>query len=377
MNHLRSTASALGISLLVLSVLFVDAHVMQAKIALPQPVRQIEAPADKPATESGTGKADPAAAPDTQPDATKEEIDPRIIRLHLSDGSVISGKLKITALEIDTRFGRLSVPIEQIRYIKPGLDSRPKLREQVSGWLEQIASSNVEERKAASAQLTKLGPMVLQLLTELKHDASAVRAAEARAIIERIQENLDREMIDASDLTTQDVVATSAFTITGKIVPKSFALDSDFGDLNMALADVMKADRDTGEPEEERKSLSVSQDNFVTRTMKSSGLRVTKGDRITIKASGQLSMTRWGNAVATPEGASNTGWYISGKMYNGALCMRIGSSGQITKVGSNLSVTATESGILHLGIAMNPRYASDSYQYPGEFKADVRVKKKP
>lgn len=377
MNHLRSTASALGISLLVLSVLFVDAHVMQAKIALPQPVRQIEAPADKPATESGTGKADPAAAPDTQPDATKEEIDPRIIRLHLSDGSVISGKLKITALEIDTRFGRLSVPIEQIRYIKPGLDSRPKLREQVSGWLEQIASSNVEERKAASAQLTKLGPMVLQLLTELKHDASAVRAAEARAIIERIQENLDREMIDASDLTTQDVVATSAFTITGKIVPKSFALDSDFGDLNMALADVMKADRDTGEPEEERKSLSVSQDNFVTRTMKNTGLRVTKGDRITIKASGQLSMTRWGNAVATPEGASNTGWYISGKMYNGALCMRIGSSGQITKVGSNLSVTATESGILHLGIAMNPRYASDSYQYPGEFKADVRVKKKP
>lgn len=340
-----------------------------------------QAPGQPPTPDAAPEK--PATAPDSKADAPATEdkpkpepIDPRIIRLHLNDGSIISGKLGITTLAIDTRFGRLNVPIEQIRYIKPGIDSRPKLKEQVQGWIDQLASTNVEERKAASGQLAKLGASVLELLRPLVHDASASRAAEARAIIEKISEELDMEMLDPTDLSSQDVIATNAFTITGRIVPQSFALDSDFGNLTMALADVIKADRDGGEPEEERKSLSVDQTNFVSRTMKSTGLRVVKGDRITIRATGQLSMTRWGNAVATPDGASNTGWYLNGKIYNGALCLRIGSSGQITKVGNSLTITATESGILHLGIAMNPRYASDGYQYPGEFKADVRVKKK-
>ncbi len=318
----------------------------------------------------------PGPAPATETKPKPEPIDPRIIRMHLSDGSIISGKLGITTLAIDTRFGRLNVPIERIRYIKPGIDSRPQLKEQVQGWIEQLASSNVEERKVAAGRLATLGPSALQLLRPLVHDASAARAAEARAIIEKISDELDMEMLDPAELSTQDVIATDAFTITGRIVPQSFALDSDFGNLTMALADVMKADRDGGEPEEERKTLAVDQNNFVSRTMKSTGLRVTKGDRITIRASGQLAMTRWGNAVATPDGAVNAGWYLNGKIYNGALCLRIGNAGQITKVGNNLTLTATETGVLHLGIAMNPRYASDGYQYPGEFKADVRVKKK-
>ena len=327
---------------------------------------------EKPATSAEN--EDDAPATDAEP--KEEEIDPRIIRMHLSDGSIISGKLAITTLAIDTRFGRLDVPIEEIRYIKPGIDSRPQLKEQVQSWIELIGSSDAEQRKAASAQLVKLGTGVLQLLRPLVHDASATRAAEARAIIERISEELDMEMVNPADFSTQDVIATKAFTITGRIVPQSFALASDFGDLKMPLADVMKADRNTGEPEEHRKVVSINQTNFVSRSMKTTGIRVSKGDRIVIKASGQLSMTRWGNAIATPDGASNTGWYLSGKIYNGAVCMRIGNSGQITKVGSNLSVSAPESGILYLGIAMNPRYAADNYQYPGQFKVDVRVKPK-
>ncbi len=336
-----------------------------AQVRPADPAKPADTATDQPATDTDTAK--PA----------QEPVDPKVIRLHLSDGSIISGKLTIDALPVDTRFGRLTIPIEEIRFVRPGLESRPAEMEKVTALLENLGSANVTERQAAATELAKYGPIVRDQLQALAADQpQGPRAAEIRTLLERINEKMESEGLDADDFSSQDIIATTKFTIAGRIVPQSFQLESDFGNLTMSLADMLKADRNTGEPEEERKTVTVAQENFVTRTMKSTGLRVTKGDKITIRATGQITMTRWGNAVATPEGAANTGWYVNNQIYNGALCMRIGSGGTISKVGNSITVTAPASGVLHLGIAMNPRYAADSFQYPGQFKADVRIQRK-
>ena len=80
--------------------------------------------------------------------------------------------------------------------------------------------------------------------------------------------------------------------------------------------------------------------------------------------------------MSSPEGMPNYGWYINGKVPNGALCLRIGSGGEVIKVGRDLNLVAKEAGTLYLAIGMTDRYARDSYRFPGEYKVQVKVEKK-
>ena len=340
-----------------------------------KPAEAVPAPTPTPDPKTATNQPVTTPSIAATPPAPAAPIDPHIVRMTLADGSIISGKLSITALAIDTKFGRLAIPIEKIRYVKPGLDSRAGMKEKTAQWLEQLGSDNVETRKAASAELLKLGLPIRETLRGLLQDSSALRVAEAKALIDKLNEAANLDELDPADLTTLDVIATTDFTMTGRIVPQSFDLASDFGDLKMQLTQLVRLDRDTGTAAEERKTITVSQENFIARSMKSTGIRVEKGDKLTLRATGQLNMTRW-NTTATPDGSPNTGWYLNGKIYNGAVCMRIGSSGQVIKVGSALTHTATETGVLHLGIAMINRFAQDGVDYPGEFKVDVKLQKK-
>ena len=91
-------------------------------------------------------------------------------------------------------------------------------------------------------------------------------------------------------------------------------------------------------------------------------------------ASGNITMSPWGsNASSGPEGMPNYGWYVNGSIPGGALVYRIGDKGQILKAGSRVSFTAKTSGTLQLAIGMMPEYSNEGYNFPGEYKAKIKV----
>jgi hypothetical protein len=55
---------------------------------------------------------------------------------------------------------------------------------------------------------------------------------------------------------------------------------------------------------------------------------------------------------------------------------RIGSAGKVFKVGSKHTMTAPKAGVLYFGIAMNPQFASQDYNFPGAYDVKVRVNSK-
>jgi len=83
-------------------------------------------------------------------------------------------------------------------------------------------------------------------------------------------------------------------------------------------------------------------------------------------------MTPWGQAVSTPEGASNFGWYVEGQIPGGALVAAIGDEGEVFKIGNRLTFTAERTGTLQLGIAMQSEYAQQAF--PGQYKARILVR---
>lgn len=343
----------------------------QAEEAKPEEAK----PDDKKPNEGDPATVPPAVA------AKKADlpVDPLAVQLKMSDGTIIHGKLQSPTIAVDTKFGRLEIPIAKIRYFRPGLNSHPDRKAEINNWLDKLGSDDTSQRKVATDALKKLGQPARTMLEPFAADANATRAAAVKEILNWLSDQDDAEEFEMGTenvIRFEDTIATTEFTMTGSILQESFTLKSEFGVLQMQLKDIVQGERDTGQPEMVRKAFSIDQTNLCARGFKKIGIRVEKGDRISIRATGTIGMLRWGsNAVATPEGAPNYGWYVSSKIANGALCAKIGS-GSVFKVGSKYKATAKQAGLLEFGIGITDRYAkSTSYKWPGSFKVRVEIER--
>jgi hypothetical protein len=346
----------------------------------------------EPAVESAPDKpADPNQPTDEKPEEGGIEIPrtpapqlgPKFIRLHLLDGSVISGDLSVSEIEVETSFGKLTVPIDRIRSLTPGLDSYPKVLEEIAGRIQALGSDDYKTREQAHKDLVGMGIKIQKELERFVNDENAEIKRHVGEILKEMEaqaeeaEELDEEETAAQPYIRLDTVVTTDFTVVGKVSPKQFEIASKYGPLNVALADVTRGERDSGAREAFRKSITVAGQNIAQRSFKTSGIRVRAGDKISVRAEGSIVMSPWGNNAASgPDGAPNYGWYTPNDIPGGALVARIGDKGQIFKVGRQSTFVAKNSGLLQFAVGIQPEYANEGYQYPGEYKVKLRVEPK-
>jgi len=330
-----------------------------------------EKPADKPE------KPEEVVEPDRTP---TEPVDPLFLRLHLGDGSLLAGKLSVKEITVTTEFGKLVIPIEKIKSFEPGLESSPGQLEKLQKQIEDLGSDDYKTRESAHKQLAGLGSRIrLELERYGSSDNAEIKrhVSELMKAMEEEAEGADEESSAPRPWLRQDTIATREFTVVGTIDPKQFDIQSKYGKLTVAIADIKVADRPQGTRESLNRSLTVAGDNIAQRNFKSSGIRVQAGDRIIVKADGTMVMTPWGsNSIVTPDGAANYGWYVPNEIPGGALVARIGDKGSVVKVGKQSSFIAKNSGILQFAVGVQGDYAGDGYQYPGQYKLKIRVEPK-
>jgi len=331
-----------------------------------------------------------AAKPEKKPAKEEPAVDvpraavvthgPRYLKLHLFDGSVLTGDLSIAEITVETQFGKLTVPIDKIRNFSPGLDSFPELAAQIEAKIKSLGSDDYKTREAAHKELAAMGVKVRHELEKYVGDQNAEIKRHVGEILKEMEEAAEEQADDDEDIGAEqpwirlDTVVTSDFTVVGKVSPSEFKVASKYGDLNVKLADVRRAERDVSAKESFRKSVSVAGENLAQRSFKSTGVRVQAGDRISIKAEGSIVMSPWGsNASSGPDGAPNYGWYIPNQIAGGTLVARIGEKGQIFKVGRQSTLVAKSSGVLQLAIGMQGDYAGDGYQFPGEYRVKLKI----
>lgn len=313
-----------------------------------------------------------------------KKINPRHIRVHLMDGSVIAGELAVDKIEVETEFGTLTIPVEKVLSITPGLSSHTKLAARIKRLIEDLGGKNYKAREAAHQELLKLGPPVRDILAKYRNDKDAERKRHINEIVEKLDEISGADEIGFDDegssktkaWVLHDVVVTPTFTVAGKVKPSQFQVRSKYGALQVSLNDIQRTVRDHVTKEAVLKRLSVAGSNLMQRTLKSSGIRVQPGDRVTIAASGLITMPPWGsNARSGPDGVPNYGSQsIDGVQFGyGALGVRVGDSGKWMRVGSRSTFTARKSGVLKFGIAMHPSYSQGNYFFGGEYKLRIKV----
>jgi hypothetical protein len=340
-------------------------------------IEGVKGAAAKPATSTAEPKADEAAV--DVPRSPAVQLGPKFIRLHLQDGSVISGDLSISEIAVETQFGKLVVPIDKIRSFTPGLDANTKLDEQIQALIKDLGSDDYKTREQAHKDLAAMGRKVLKELEKFTADENAEVKRHVTEILKELEEAAEEaEDLEGSSAATplprMDTVVTTDFTVLGRVAPGQFEIQSKYGPLTIQLADIARGEREVGERESFRKALSINAANLAQRGFKNTGIRVQAGDRITIKAEGNLVMSPWGNnAQSGPDGMQNYGWYIPGQIPGGALCARISDKGAPFKVGSSSTFVAKQSGVLQLAIGIQGEYANEGYQFPGEYKVRLKI----
>ena len=280
---------------------------------------------------------------------------------------------------MQTEFGSLEIPIEKLRSFYPGLDSFPERKRMIDTLVEQLGDRDYGVREEAHRKLREMGLQLRGQLLGFDDGGSAERnkhLTELRKELEEIIEDLEEDEEDPDSvqraLINGDQIDTPDFSVVGKIQQPTFQITSKYGQLTIRLEDIRFADRSFNQPRAEiRKSVAVSGGTFFQKTPKSTRVRVNKGDRITIRASGIVDWTNWSN-TSSPEGLQNQGSWNG--IACGALCARIGKSGEVIKIGAKESFVAKKDGVLYLAIAMKDNYANnDSYRWEGEFLSLIHI----
>lgn len=324
-------------------------------------------PDDTPAAEVNADGEELADLP-----RTKVEVKPNEIRLHLNDGSVVTGELAVAELRVTTEFGPLTVPVSRILSVRPGLDSYPDLSGKLTQLVQQLGDENYEARELAEKELIGYGLAIKNFIanqdkasdSELNRRLGTIKKAIAEL------EDLDDEGLEEPAWISGDTVVTDHFTIVGKIQSSEFSLASKYGDLTIQLSDVKYGTRQWGTRDPVSRSVSVSAQNFVQRNPASTKIRVQRGDRVAIKVEGTLYLSPW-DETASADGLPEYGTYM-GKFPIGAVLVRFGK-GEWQLVGRDKSLTADRDGPIEFAVAMMDNFIQNGYEFPGEYKIKLRV----
>jgi hypothetical protein len=189
------------------------------------------------------------SSPMLETDATANPPGPREVRLQLWDGSILTGDLGIDSIHIDTKFGMLEVPVSNIQYLRPGLESIPELNEKLKNLVEQLGDKEFQAREQAHRELLAMGVSIRNQLRTFNDGGSAERKKHLQTLTEEIEELAEDEdpaQTANSSLDVEDSITTGDFTIVGRIRENEFSLKTKYGDLQIKLKDIRSGDRTWG-----------------------------------------------------------------------------------------------------------------------------------
>jgi hypothetical protein len=356
---------------------------------------QPKPPQDSPGSQPSQPKTSAPSQPRSKPSGKKPETptktrtapkkkrNPREIKILLMDGSVVLGELEVDAIEVKTEFGTLTVPVEKVLSLTPGLDSHKDLSGKIDRLVRELGDDDYKAREAAHKALLGMGPAVRDVLAEQRDDKNAERQRHLKEIVAKLDEiKSQQDFAFAEDSggrktwNREDSVVTPNFTIAGDVSPSVFEVRSKYGPLKIGLNDIKRTEQLGLEKGPTIKQVSVAGTHLHLRTPKNSGVRVSAGDTVHVSASGTLVMTPFGSTARSgPNGETRYGTNTLGglRLPSGALVARVGDAGNWIRIGSRAKFTAPKSGVLKFAIVMRSTYSRGNYVFPGEYKVRIKV----
>jgi hypothetical protein len=293
------------------------------------------------------------AQADDPPPSKKPSVDPGAADVRFADGSTVRMYFAQPTVDISTRYGKLSVPVEDIRRIEFGIRYPEGVQARIDAAIAKLGYIDAKEREAAAQELLTHRERSYPALKRLASGTDTDLARRARDVMTKLEEKVDAEKLKLRDL---DTIHANEFVVTGRIEATTFkGRTTYFGEVAVQVAE-LKAIRFVGngggESElviEAAKYAALSRDVWLD-----TDVDVHEGATLEIVAAGIVDLyPSGGNHKVGPDAMPRQGQAPDGTP-SGMLLGRIGERGKQFQVGSKYSGAVSDSGRLYLRIECSP-----------------------
>lgn len=327
-------------------------------------------------------KKDPAAPPPASetPKPATPAVPPKPVKpdgppefeLRFTDDSVVRAAFLDPVVVVRTKYGKLSVPITEIRRIDLGFRYPDGLEAKVTAAIEDLGASDFKQREAAEKALVEFRDMAIPALRRATKspDKEVIRRAET--LLKAI---LDKSPDERREPKDYDVIETVESTFQGQIETVAIkAKTKYFGEAPLKLAE-LRGFRAVGVESNEVIPFDVAKYGRPNdQTWMETTVEVQPGRPLEITATGQIDLwpQQGGQYIVGPNGQPQhgTGTPIvspTGRSYqylSGTLIGRIGKTGEPFVIGlSYKTARITTGGVLYLKMASPPWGNPASGQY--------------
>jgi hypothetical protein len=277
---------------------------------------------------AGTGSADE--------NLNKDGPALRPAELRCADGSILRVQVFEASLDVETRYGKLTVPVSDVRKIEfaPRLSS--EVAKKVRHAIETLDSDDPQGREAAGRQLVDLGRVAYPALLQSMVGAPAEKSRRIDALVKNI-----KQRVPAGDLVTgeDDLIHTASFVVVGRLVAPTLKLRTAlFGDTELRLADLYSLQfRDAGGVGTHLR-VDAAKYGVAGNVWLDTGILIEAGDRLEITAAGNVTCNGDGFKGSTGPAGKKEWSPKDAPFPAGALLGRIGTSGMPFLIGERSEV---------------------------------------
>jgi hypothetical protein len=176
----------------------------------------------------GSSSAGPASKKPKADAATKEPEKaflPTQVEIHFLNDSNVRLTVQSAELEIETPYGKLAVPIRDIRAIDFGLHMPEGFPARIDRAVKDLDSADFRTRESAGKTLVDLGPYSYAAVNEVSRDKNPETSRRGKEILKKLQANHPKKDLK---LDRDDKVVTPTFTIVGRILTPSIKVDAEY-----------------------------------------------------------------------------------------------------------------------------------------------------
>ena len=228
------------------------------------------------------------AAPATAPPAEGGAIEVRF-----TDSSNMKVQLRDTHLEVETPYGKLRIPVADIRRIEFATRVSDETAKKIDAAVVSLGSNEFKTREQASAELAALGATTYTALLKAAKNADAEVARRAQELVTKVREEVPAEQLE---VRPYDVIYTEHSKIAGRIQGSSLKVTTaQFGDQPMKLCDIRSLHAPGAEPEADATAAAEAPPDSLTR------LQANIGKSYLFRVTGSVSGSVWGTDVYTTD----------------------------------------------------------------------------
>jgi hypothetical protein len=282
--------------------------------------------------------------------------------VQFANGSSVRLAIMQDKIDIQTRYGKLSVPMAEIQRIEFGVHLPPEVAKQVDEGVAKLGSSQYAEREDGVRELTALGPSAYcALLRALKSSDQEV-ARRSEKILADIRSRFSEKELRCRE---DDIITTPTFTIVGRIVTPTLKGKSEyFGSVQLRLPQMLQL-RHLHAPGETHVAVDAGHYGSQHDQWLDSGLSVEDRTSLLIVATGTIDIYPQtpGQYLSSPKGYGNIALNpgarvmptpVNMRNFSGALFGRIGEGGDAFYIGERYEGAPGREGKLYLHIVPSP-----------------------